>query len=108
MKYINTEELDDKINQLLHDNRAKETLLQQIDSKIEVLLAKAKIMGSEWMNECLNFISIDDLEFKKLIDKLNIETENEPFEKDQNLTEIKCKNLNDGIQSDHSVNNLLE
>lgn len=108
MKYINTEELDDKINQLVQDNRAKEAILEQIDSKIEVLLTKAKILGSECINECLNFISIDDLEFKKLIEKLNIQINQEPREKDLSLLKIKRETGNDGIENDHSVNNMLE
>lgn len=101
VKYINTEELDAKINQLVQDNRAKEALLEQINVKIEMLFTKAKNMGSEWLNECLKLIDDDDVEIQKLIDQI----ENEPCEEKVALSKIKRKTSKNEIKSDKSVNN---
>ncbi|CAF0720835.1 unnamed protein product [Brachionus calyciflorus] len=100
LKYINTDELDCKISHLIQENRNKETLLEQINTKIEILLLAAKAKGFECVQECLRILNTDDIEVSKLIEKLNLLTHDfstEPSEK-----KLKKKNSREKITHSNS------
>ena len=71
-QHSSTQDFDQKTKFLNDENRRKQTILDQLNDKLKVLIKHSIDTNCLYLKECIDFIQCQDEQTKKILDDLNI------------------------------------
>ena len=109
-QHSSTQDFDQKTKFLNDENRRKQTILEQLNDKLKVLIKHSIDTNCLYLKECIDFIQCQDEQTKKILDDLNILgliklcpslCDNKTINSDKSTTIINNSKIN-------SINNLKD